>query len=122
MQQVLDGVSAFDEPGKKFHSVQALFGTAPEGVTNTLQAEVVPQAVAVPAPIVAPVDVDSDIYMLRDTWHWRGDRPVAQAGMKALDHLAISDDGEYILKNMDNTHFVKMTHIPQDLWSNVQKL
>lgn len=114
-QTMSQWVSAFDEPGKKFHAVQALFskespvstssGNTPSVTTNS-----------------APSSHASGIYMLRDTWHWRPELPVAQAGMKSLDYLAISDDGEYILKNMDNTHFVKMTGLPNDLLSNVQRL
>jgi len=50
---------------------------------------------------------NKNILLLRkDLWQWKPGIPVAEAGLKSLESVGIQDFWKYILKDMDNTHYV----------------
>lgn len=70
---------------KTFFSVQSLFWT--HEVSSELE--------------------EKNILLLRkDLWQWRPGVSVAEAGLKSLESVWIQDFWKYILKDIDNTHYV----------------
>ncbi len=91
--------------GKTFFSVQELFheenkDTVPTTTIPTLQE-------AEPTGLARPTSMAHETFVFADTWVWEG-------YMKSLDAVGLLGKEQYIVKNVDNTHFVLLEELPGD--------
>lgn len=103
-----------NSPGRTFFSVQELFYDQSQPASPASRPSSVSPAPAAVQPQAQQTLQDPSKILLADTREWDGYMP-------RLDAVGLVPYQKYILKNMDNTHFVPLTDVPTNFLTTIQQ-